>query len=76
MKTETTNFVNTGYGWVCKRCAKRPETEGEAEGHARYFREGEAEEKQPVLSNRALARWVDESRRALVCPVCGAEEGV
>jgi hypothetical protein len=41
---------------------------------ARFFREGESEEREPRLSSSALARWKDESRRALVCPRCGAEE--
>jgi hypothetical protein len=41
---------------------------------ARFFREGESEEREPRLSSSALARWKDESRRALVCTRCGAEE--
>lgn len=40
----------------------------------RFFREGEAEEREARLSARALARWKDDARRALVCPRCGAEE--
>jgi len=43
---------------------------------ARFFREGEAEERETRLSAGALARWKDDSRRALVCPRCGVEETI
>jgi hypothetical protein len=43
---------------------------------ARFFREGEAEERETRLSADALARWKDDSRRALVCPRCGVEETI
>jgi len=42
----------------------------------RFFREGEAEEREARLSGDALARWKDDSRRALVCPRCGVEEEI
>lgn len=42
----------------------------------RFFREGEAEERETRLSAAALARWKDDSRRALVCPRCGVEETI
>ena len=42
----------------------------------RFFREGEAEEREPHLSAGALARWKDDSRRALLCPRCGVEETI
>lgn len=42
----------------------------------RFFREGEAEERETRLSAGALARWKDDSRRALVCPRCGVEEAI
>jgi len=41
---------------------------------ARFFSEGESEEREPRLSTSALARWKDSTRGALVCPRCGAEE--
>jgi hypothetical protein len=41
---------------------------------ARFFREGESEEREPRLSTSALARWKDSTRSALFCPRCGAEE--
>jgi len=74
------HFVNEGYGWACRRCR---ESRGEpSEGSAaattlpRFFREGEAEEGGPRLSEDALARWKDGGRRTLVCPRCGAEEEI
>jgi hypothetical protein len=74
------HFVNDGFGWACRRC--RESRGGSSEGGAaaatlpRFFREGEAEEGGPRLSEDALARWKDGERRTLVCPRCGAEERV
>jgi rubrerythrin len=70
------HFINNGYGWTCRHChaeetARATETSG---ARARFFSEGEAEEREPKLSSHALARWRDESRRELVCPTCGAVE--
>ena len=42
--------------------------------HARYFREGEAEAKQPKLASPALAKWLDPARTTLTCPRCGVTE--
>ena len=42
----------------------------------RFFREGEAEERDPRLSAHSLARWTDDSRRTLRCPRCGVEEEI
>ena len=42
----------------------------------RFFREGEAEERETRLAADALARWKDDSRRALVCPRCGVGETI
>ena len=47
-----------------------------ADALARFFREGEAEERDPRLSARSLARWTDASRRTLRCPRCGVEEEI
>ncbi|HEU4596453.1 MAG TPA: hypothetical protein VFS10_15055 [Pyrinomonadaceae bacterium] len=72
---ETKHFVNEGFGWTCKRCAEqnapRPPDE---ELLPRFFREGEAEERETRLSTPSLARWKDNSRRTLLCPRCGVEE--
>jgi Zn ribbon nucleic-acid-binding protein len=83
---ETEHFVNEGRGWECKLCRAEDApalgvedaVEGAPSTHtlARFFREGEAEEREPRLSSRALARWKDDSRRALVCTRCGAEESL
>ena len=68
-------FYNEGFGWVCRRCeaelrpAPQPDTK-----HSRAFREGEAESKDPALANGALARWMDKTRRFLICPHCGITE--
>ena len=72
------NFVNEGYGWACKRCSAE-ETERATSRNpslARFFREGESEEREMRLSTRALARWKDESHLRLCCPRCGVEENV
>ena len=79
--TETRHFVNEGFGWECRRCraagggaASRGEDGAGPSALPRFFREGEAEGGGPRLSSRSLARWADETRSALRCPVCGAEE--
>ena len=70
---ELDNFYNDGFGWICKACEQDLKTTDEAE-HARYFREGEAEAKQPRLANAALAKWLDPARTTLTCPRCGVTE--
>lgn len=66
------NFRNEGFGWVCLGCARETRTEANAEW--RLMSEGESESKRPELSSRALARWADPERTALVCPRCGTRE--
>jgi len=81
---ETKHFVNDGYGWACKRCRASEDADAQRgasattrdDALARFFREGEAEEREPRLSAHSLARWTDDSRRALRCPRCGVEEEV
>ena len=71
------HFVNQGFGWTCRRCQGNDEARSsEAGGRARFFREGEAEEREMKLSEPALARWRDDAREILVCPRCGMEENV
>jgi hypothetical protein len=74
-------FINDGRGWECRRCRDESALEDDARAGepssntlARFFREGEAEEREPRLSSVSLARWKDAARRALVCTRCGAEE--
>jgi hypothetical protein len=80
---ETKHFVNEGRGWECRRCRAEDAKALDGDAHegvpssntlARFFREGEAEERELHLSSSALARWKNDSRRALVCTRCGAEE--
>ena len=47
-----------------------------ADALPRFFREGEAEEREPRLASHTLARWTDDSRRTLRCPRCGVEEEI
>jgi hypothetical protein len=76
-------FINEGRGWECKRCRDADVSALDDEAREatpssntlpRFFREGEAEEREPRLSSTALARWKDSARCALVCPRCGVEE--
>jgi hypothetical protein len=72
---EIDHFINLGYGWMCKHCAAAAERGAvETERPARFFTEGEAESKVPVISTPALARWRDAARQTLYCPRCGVEE--
>lgn len=74
---EIDNFINPGYGWLCKHCDREVGTRVDPiRGRARFFAEGEAEEKEPSLSTPAMARWRDASRQTLFCPICGVEERV
>jgi hypothetical protein len=72
---ELTDFYNDGFGWVCRQCESEIETAPE-NGSSRLLREGEAEGKNPELSSKALAKWLDPSQRILVCPRCGISESV
>jgi hypothetical protein len=72
---ELDRFINLGYGWICKQCGPNQETRAKDDvARARFFSEGEAEQKEPALSSTGLARWRDASRQVLYCPVCGVEE--
>jgi len=72
---ELNNFYNAGFGWICRRCEGDLSQEQPSEqGYSRVFREGEAESKNPKLSNIALAKWADSTRRVLICPACGITE--
>jgi len=74
---EIEHFTNEGYGWVCKHCSTDMEARvSEKNTRARFFSEGEAEDKEPKLSTPALARWTTPARHPLSCPTCGIEERV
>jgi hypothetical protein len=74
MKKELKNFHNEGFGWVCKACEQNSQTKSEE--RSRLLREGEAESKDPVFSNPAMARWNDEKQTELICQQCGMSETV
>jgi hypothetical protein len=76
--SETLHFINDGYGWACKRCRDelRAHARPDASALPRFFREGEAEDRDPRLSSPTLARWTDPTRSALTCPRCGVEESI
>ena len=73
---ELKDFYNDGFGWKCKHCERELERrkEDSAPEHSRLMREGEAESKNPELSNLALAKWADDAQRTLICPRCGITE--
>ena len=78
---ETDHFINLGYGWLCKHCYSPDELRSAAGAeedtrHARFFTEGEAEDKEPALSTQGLAKWRDATRQTLICPRCSIEERV
>ncbi len=73
-KIELNDFYNEGFGWICKHCERESDQNELSENRSRLMREGEAESKTPVFSNRALAKWLDASQRVLVCPRCGISE--
>ncbi len=71
------HFHNNGYGWTCKRCsAEQTERAAQTGQRARFFSEGEAEEREVRMDTVALARWRDEAHETLVCPRCGIAESV
>lgn len=73
---ELNDFFNDGFGWICRHCDRELKTATDASPHSRAFREGEAESKNPILANAALAKWTDKTRRFLTCPRCGITEPV
>lgn len=76
VEIELRDFFNDGFGWVCRHCEREQSANRDPDSPSRLLREGEAEGKNPQLSNRALARWEDAAQRTLVCPRCGITEAV
>ena len=71
------HFINTGFGWTCRHCREKDGPRASVgSARARFFTEGEAEEREPKLSAPLLARWRDATRQVLVCPHCGVEEKI
>jgi len=77
-KFELNDFYNHGFGWICKPCARELEKQETVSDKkiSRLMSEGEAESKQPKLSNLALAKWADVSKQTLMCPRCGIVEAI
>jgi rubrerythrin len=74
-KIELEDFYNDGFGWICKHCERELKAaESDSNTQSRLMREGEAESKNPRLSNQALAKWADKVQRTLICPRCGITE--
>jgi len=74
-RIELEDFYNDGFGWICKHCERElKESENDSSSQSRLLREGEAESKNPRLSNQALAKWADKAQRTLTCPRCGITE--
>ena len=72
---ELNDFYDSGFGWICRHCERELAPAGDSpNARSRIMREGEAESKQPVMSNLALAKWLDPARTTLVCPRCGITE--
>jgi hypothetical protein len=78
MRIELKDFYNEGFGWICKHCEKelKSNDENNLKRFSRLMSEGEAENKNPILSNKALAKWADETRKILTCPRCGISESI
>lgn len=73
---ELNDFYNDGSGWVCRHCERELAHPAYTAKHSRLMSEGEAESKNPHLSNRALAKWADKTQTMLVCPRCGIAEAI
>lgn len=72
---ELNDFYNAGFGWICRGCERDLAPPAKtAEKLSRAFHEGEAESKNPALTNIAMAKWTDATRRYLTCPRCGITE--
>ena len=75
-KIELNDFYNEGFGWICKHCERELKRQAKPSDvkTSRLMSEGEAESKQPKLSNLALAKWADKTNQTLMCPRCGITE--
>lgn len=75
---ELNDFYNAGFGWICKFCERELKQQEKVSDKkfSRLMSEGEAESKQPELSNLALAKWTDKTNQTLMCPRCGITESV
>ncbi len=72
------HFINDGYGWTCKACRETSDASPPDNTNPlpRFFREGEAEDRETTLSFPLLARWTDDTCRTLTCPRCNITEEI
>lgn len=77
-RLEYNDFYNEGFGFICKHCERELESKktSSPRRYARFMHEGEAESKQPELTNSALAKWLDKLQTTLICPNCGITEKI
>ena len=73
-KSELNDFYNDGFGWICRHCERELTAANAPDTTSRLMHEGEAESKNPRLSNEAMAKWLDPAHRTLICPRCGITE--
>ncbi|HXH69837.1 MAG TPA: hypothetical protein VNI60_05760 [Pyrinomonadaceae bacterium] len=75
-KLDLNDFYSVGFGWICKHCERELERQTKVSDKktSRLMTEGEAENKNPKLSSRAMAKWADAAQRILICPHCGITE--
>ncbi len=73
-RQELKKFYNKGFGWVCKNCETKFVDKNDVK--SRLMTEGEAESKQPVFSNKAMAKWTNDEQNTLICPICEMSEKI
>jgi rubrerythrin len=61
--TELNDFYNHGSDWICKRCETELAVDADPDKHSKP-------------TSAALAKWMDNTRRVLICPRCGLTESV
>jgi len=63
MTEQLTDFYNDGCRWICRRCESELAADADPS-------------KPAALANPAQAKWMDDTRRVLICPRCGLSEPV
>ncbi|HRI02630.1 MAG TPA: hypothetical protein PLL77_02705 [Pyrinomonadaceae bacterium] len=61
--TEFTDFYNNGIDWICRRCESELAADSDTD-------------EQMTPEHQPLAKWMDKTRRVLICPRCGLTESV
>ncbi|MBK7392598.1 MAG: hypothetical protein IPI64_04750 [Chloracidobacterium sp.] len=60
---ELNDFYNDGSNWICKRCESELAADADPDKYS-------------TQTNAAHAKWMDNTRRVLICPRCGITEPV